>query len=40
MLIAGLTATDQHFEFIADVIAPHGKFGLIDPDASTINISL
>ena len=39
--VAGLTATDQHFEFIADVIAPQGKFGLIDdPDASAINISL
>ena len=39
--IAGLTATDQHFEFIADAIAPQGKFGLIDdPDASTINIGL
>jgi len=39
--VAGLTATDQHFDFIADVIAPQGKFGLIDdPDASTINISL
>ncbi|MFK7893886.1 MAG: zinc-binding alcohol dehydrogenase family protein [Granulosicoccus sp.] len=39
--VAGLTATDQHFEFIADVIAPQGKFGLIDdPDATTINISL
>jgi len=39
--VAGLTATDQHFEFIADVIAPQGKFGLIDdPDASAINIGL
>jgi len=39
--IAGLTATDQHFEFIADVIAPQGKFGLIDdPDPSAINIGL
>ena len=39
--VAGLTATDQHFEFIADVIAPQGKFGLIDdPESSTINISL
>jgi len=33
--VAGLTATDQHFEFIADVIAPQGKFGLIDdPDGA------
>jgi len=39
--VAGLTATDQHFEFIAGAIAPQGKFGLIDdPDASAINISL
>lgn len=39
--VAGLTATDQHFEFIADVIAPQGKFGLIDdPDGSAINIGL
>jgi len=39
--VAGLTATDQHFEFIADVIAPQGKFGLIDdPDGAAINISL
>jgi len=39
--VAGLTATDQHFEFIADVIAPQGKFGLIDdPDAAAINIGL
>jgi len=39
--VAGLTATDQHFEVIADVIAPQGKFGLIDdPDPSAINIGL
>lgn len=39
--VAGLTATDQHFEFIAEAIAPQGKFGLIDdPDAAAINISL
>ena len=39
--VAGLTATDQHFEFIADVIKPQGKFGLIDdPDPSAINIGL
>jgi len=39
--VAGLTATDEHFEFIADAIAPQGKFGLIDdPDSSSINISL
>ena len=39
--VAGLTATDQHFEFIAEVIAPQGKFGLIDdPEGTAINISL
>ena len=31
--VASLTHTDQHFEQIAEVIAPQGKFGLIDdPD--------
>jgi len=28
--IFGVTHTDQHFETIADAIAPQGKFGLID----------
>ena len=29
-LIAGLTATDQHYPAVVDVLAPQGKFGLID----------
>ena len=28
--IAGLTNTDQHFPAIAEIVAPQGKFGLID----------
>ena len=39
--VAGLTATDRHFPFAADVLAPQGKFGLIDdPDPSSIDIGL
>ena len=39
--VAGLTATDRHFPFVADVLAPQGKFGLIDdPDPSSIDIGL
>ena len=33
-LIAGLTGTEQHFPAIADIIAPQGKFGLIDDPKS------
>src|SRR4051812_22087779 len=29
-LIASLTCTDQHYKALADIIAPQGKFGLID----------
>jgi zinc-binding alcohol dehydrogenase family protein len=29
-LVASLTFTDQHYKAIADLIAPQGKFGLID----------
>ncbi len=29
-LVASLTATDQHYKAIADLIAPQGRFGLID----------
>ena len=29
-LIASLTATDQHYPAVVDVLAPQGKFGLID----------
>jgi NADPH2:quinone reductase len=32
-LIASLTATDHHYKALADVIAPQGKFGLIDDPA-------
>ena len=28
--VAGLTKTDQHFPAIAEIVAPQGKFGLID----------
>lgn len=33
-LIAGLTATEQHYPAITEVIAPQGKFGLIDDPKS------
>lgn len=37
--VAGLTGTDQHFPAIAEVLAPQGKFGLIDdPDPKAIDI--
>lgn len=29
-LVASLTATDQHYEALADLMAPQGKFGMID----------
>ncbi len=32
-LVASLTATDQHYKAIADVMAPQGRFGLIDDPA-------
>ncbi len=32
-LVASLTATDQHYKAIADLMAPQGKFGLIDDPA-------
>ncbi|MEM7811086.1 MAG: zinc-binding alcohol dehydrogenase family protein [Planctomycetota bacterium] len=39
--VAGLTATDRHFPAVADLIAPQGRFGLIDdPDPAAIDISL
>jgi zinc-binding alcohol dehydrogenase family protein len=37
-LIASLTGTDQHYKALADVIAPQGKFGLID-DPTDFNVS-
>ena len=33
-LIASLTNTDQHLKVLADIIAPQGRFGLIDDPAS------
>ena len=33
-LVAGLTATDRHFPAIAEILAPQGKFALIDDPAS------
>jgi NADPH2:quinone reductase len=38
-LIASLTATDQHYKALADLIAPQGKFGLID-DPPEFNIAV
>lgn len=39
--VAGLTGTDQHFPAIAEVLAPQGKFGLVDdPDPKAIDITL
>ncbi len=38
-LVASLTFTDQHYKAIADVMAPQGKFGLID-DPAEFNVSV
>jgi len=38
-LIASLTNTDQHYKALADLIAPQGKFGLID-DPPEFNVSV
>jgi len=38
-LIASLTATDQHYKTLADIIAPQGKFGLID-DPPEFNVAV
>jgi zinc-binding alcohol dehydrogenase family protein len=38
-LIASLTNTDEHYKALADVIAPQGKFGLID-DPLEFNVSV
>jgi len=38
-LILGLTATDQHLAQIAEIIAPQGRFGLID-DPKALDITL
>jgi NADPH2:quinone reductase len=37
-LIASLTSTDEHYKGLADLIAPQGKFGLID-DPVDFNVS-
>jgi NADPH2:quinone reductase len=38
-LVASLTFTDQHYEAIAELMAPQGKFGLIDdPPEFTMNV--
>jgi zinc-binding alcohol dehydrogenase family protein len=38
-LIASLTGTEQHYKALADIIAPQGKFGLID-DPPEFNVSI
>ena len=38
-LIASLTGTDQHYPAVPDIIAPQGKFGLID-DPKSLDVSL
>ena len=38
-LIASLTNTEQHVKALADIVAPQGKFGLID-DPASFDISL
>jgi NADPH2:quinone reductase len=38
-LIASLTNTDQHYKALADIIAPQGKFGLID-DPPEFNVAV
>ena len=38
-LVASLTHTEQHYKGLADLIAPQGKFGLID-DPAEFNVSV
>jgi NADPH:quinone reductase-like Zn-dependent oxidoreductase len=38
-LIASLTNTEQHYKALADIIAPQGKYGLID-DPQEFNVSV
>lgn len=38
-MIACLTGTDQHFPAVPDIIAPQGKFGLID-DPQSLDVNL
>src|SRR5947207_14745041 len=38
-LIASLTSTDQHYKALAEIIAPQGKYGLIDdPPEFNVNV--
>jgi NADPH2:quinone reductase len=39
VLIASLTNTEQHYKALADIIAPQGKYGLID-DPQEFNVSV
>ncbi|MEA2893801.1 MAG: hypothetical protein QOI05_4594 [Bradyrhizobium sp.] len=39
VLIASLTYTDQHYKALADIIAPQGRFGLID-DPPEFNVAV
>src|SRR5689334_1158357 len=38
-LVASLTYTDQHYKAVADILAPQGKFGLID-DPPDFNVAV
>ena len=38
-LVASLTFTDQHYREVADIIAPQGRFGLID-DPAEFNVAV
>jgi zinc-binding alcohol dehydrogenase family protein len=38
-LIAGITGTDQHYPVVPEIIAPQGKFALID-DPKSLDVSL
>jgi zinc-binding alcohol dehydrogenase family protein len=38
-LVASLTSTDQHYKALAEIIAPQGKFGLID-DPPEFNVGV
>jgi zinc-binding alcohol dehydrogenase family protein len=38
-LIASLTNTEQHYKALAEIIAPQGKYGLID-DPAEFNVSV
>jgi zinc-binding alcohol dehydrogenase family protein len=38
-LIASLTSTDQHYKALAEIVAPQGKFGLID-DPPEFNVGV